>query len=329
MHIPGTWEYNAKKFQKTIHINMKITTIIDVVNPQSNGKLISAELKRQGHEVQILFRRFPLNKLIQNITEFRPEVVFGTHTHRDLSKDTTQKIKNTPSHPLMVLWYVDGYGATNPPDDKNFEKVKGIYDLMLVSVKGLVPELEGYAKKVVWSPQYFDNTFFKPTIKRTDVFDICFLGNVWLETCNRLKFIDVLRKKYKILIGGGVSGNTVIGPAAVANFYTQSKIAIDIPGSLYPRKELMIPQRLYQAMGLGCLFISQWVPGMGQFFIPKIHLDMYNDNTIESLCNKIDYYLEHQDELKKIALAGQKEILDKHTISVRVKQYIQEIEELL
>jgi len=229
----------------------------------------------------------------------------------------------------MVLWYVDGYGLTNPPDDKEFEKVKGIYDLMLVSVKGLVLELEGYAKKVVWSPQYFDNTFFKPTIKRTDAFDICFLGNVCPKTLNRLNFIDALRKKYKILIGGGVSGNTIIGSKAVANFYSQSKIAIDIPGSLYPRKELMIPQRLYQAMGLGCLFVSQWVPNMEQLFIPKVHLDMYEDNTIEGLCSKIDYYLEHQDELKRIALAGQNEIMKNHTIEVRVKQYIQEIRKLL
>ncbi|MCK4359397.1 MAG: glycosyltransferase family 1 protein [Candidatus Cloacimonetes bacterium] len=308
---------------------MKITTIIDVVNPQSNGKLITAELRRQGHKVQVLSRKLSPNRIVQSIIKFCPEVVFGTHTHRAFSNDITRKIKNTPSHPLMVLWYVDGYGSTNPPDDKEFEKIKGLYDLMLVSVKGLVPELEEYAKKIVWSPQYFDNTFFKPTIKRTDAFDICFLGNVCPKTLNRLEFINVLRRKYKILVGGAELGKMFIGSIALASFYMQSKIAIDIPGSLYPRKELMISQRLYQAMGLGCLFISQQVPSIEQLFVPKIHLDVYEDNTIESLCSKIDYYLEHQDELKKIALVGQKEILDKHIISVRVKQYIQEIRKLL
>jgi spore maturation protein CgeB len=222
---------------------------------------------------------------------------------------------------------VDGYGPNHSADMENFERSKGAYSLMLVAVKGLVPELEGYAEKVVWVPQYFDNIFFSPSIGRTDEYDVCFLGNLnpnCLEI--RKKFIEELNKKYKLIVGGSGLGPMYYGTSC-ADFYMRSKIAVELPKGI-PNRELLFSDRIYRAMGLGCLFITLDSLGIEQMFTPGIHLDVY-DGTVGGLCERIDYYLEHEDERKKIALEGQKEILEKHTISVRVKQYLEEIKKVL
>jgi hypothetical protein len=84
---------------------MKLSMVIEITNPQSNGKLISMELKRQGNQVQMLDMRSDPDCLINRISEFSPEVVMGTHTHRVLSGETIKKIRQIPSKPLTVLWY--------------------------------------------------------------------------------------------------------------------------------------------------------------------------------------------------------------------------------
>lgn len=305
---------------------MKITMLIEVTNPQSNGKLIAAELRRQGHQVQTLNMVSDGDYLVNEIFGFRPDTVIGTHTHRSLSKEIIWRIKHTPSHPVAVLWYVDAYSPKDTVGGENFEKTKGIYDLMLVSVKGLVKDFQefNYAHRIVWVPQYFDNTFFKPTIERTNEYDVCFLGNVYPAASYRFDYLRILESNFKTLKGGYGFGRVITGRES-ADFYMKSKIAIDIP-SFLPGRELLMSERIFKAMGLGCLFLSQNVVGLKQLFTPGLHLDVYGD-TMGGLCKKVEYYLNHPDELKKIAEAGQREVLEKHTISVRVKRYLKVIEE--
>lgn len=308
---------------------MKISMIIEMTNPQSNGRLIIRELIRQGHEVQVLDMTAPSEQLITLTEEFQPQVVFGTHTHRTLSKECTQKIKDISSHPLMVLWYVDLYGPTNYPDDEEFKKVKGIYDLMLVAVKGIVSDLEGYAKKVVWSPQYYDPTFFGYSnfSERSDIYDVCFIANLHVVAPDRKKFVEVLSGRFKIMTaGGGISRGYVVGKNS-SLIYLSSKMSFDTNKSL-PETSLGFSDRLFKCMANGCLFLAPPIKDLELLFIPGEHLDTY-DGTIEKLCEKIDYYLGHDEERKKIAKQGMAEIYKKHMIDIRVKHYIKEIEEML
>jgi hypothetical protein len=308
---------------------MKISMIIEMTNPQSNGRLIVRELLRQEHEVQVLDMTAPSEQLIMLAKEFQPQVVFGTHTHRTLSKECTQKIKDTSSHPLMVLWYCDGYGPTSYFDAEDFNKVKGIYDLMLVAVKGIVIELEGYAKKVVWTPQYYDPTFFGyfDFYERNDIYDVCFIGNLHVAAPDREKFVEILSKRFKMVaFGAGFSSSPVVGKRS-SLVYLSSKMSFDTNKSL-PETSLRFSERLYKCMANGCLFLAPPTKGLELLFIPGEHLATY-DGTIEGLCEKIDYYSGHDEERKKIAKQGMAEIFEKHTIDIRVKQYIKEIEEML
>lgn len=289
---------------------------------------MTAELQRQGHIVQALDMRRDGNFLVEEVAVFQPDVIFGTHTHRTLSASDAMRMKKLACDPLMVLWYCDGYSPLDSITGKNFEQTKGIYDLALVTVKGLLADFEEmeYCDWVAWAPQYFDDVFFKPTIRRTDEFDVCFLGNIYPHATHRYQFLDALEARFKVLKGGNELGGLVYGKAC-ADFYMRSKIAIDIPSGLPPKK-LLFSDRIYRAMGLGCLFISQNVTGIERMFTLGVHLDMY-DNTIKDLCAKIEHYLKHPEELKRIARAGRKEIMKRHTIGIRVRQYVKAIEQVM
>lgn len=325
---------------------MKLSMIIEMTDPQSNGKLIVNELLRQGHEVQSLDMTQNPDIIIKKINVYNPTCVLGTHTHRSFTGGVIEKIKKLPCHPLTVLWYVDGYGPNHPVDKNNFEKSAGAYDLVLCGVKGLVEELLnfGFSKKVVWTPQYYDPTFYGHSnfSERTDSYDVCFIGSFYPLAPDRPKFITALSKKYKIIVNGYIGYNRSIGHdkyngyrghggyiqgKECSSVYLSSKISFDTNKNV-SKSSLLISSRVFMCMANGCLFLAPPTKDLDLLFIPGKHLDTY-DGTIEGLCEKVDYYLAHDEERKTIARQGMLEIFEKHTIAVRVKEYIKEIKEML
>jgi spore maturation protein CgeB len=91
--------------------------------------------------------------------------------------------------------------------------------------------------------------------------------------------------------------------------------------------ELQMSDRIYKILGCGCFCLTQPIQGLEQLFQDGKHLVVFDG--YEDLCNKIDYYLKHEEEREKIALEGQKEVFEKHTINIRVKEYLKEIEKML
>ena len=61
----------------------------------------------------------------------------------------------------------------------------------------------------------------------------------------------------------------------------------------------------------------------GKLFEDKKHIVYYTDDTI---CDLINYYLEHEDERMHIANEGYKEVLNNHTYMHRVKKIIEDYE---
>ena len=55
---------------------------------------------------------------------------------------------------------------------------------------------------------------------------------------------------------------------------------------------------------------------------------IYYSNEEECL-EKIKYYLEHDDERKKIAYSGQKKVMEKHTIKSRMDDLMEKVEEMI
>lgn len=314
---------------------MKIGILTSTQNGSHlNGLLVYNEMKHQGIDVTLLSFERPYEQIIQIVKreKFDCVLVFGISRYPRFVYERLGRFTK------LVVWYADG---RLPGKDKGYwETYKDLFDLFIVSVKGMIPVAEKYVKRAIFIPQFYDRVFYTPTSERLDpdykIHDVCFVGN-----SNRSKdelrhaWLHKLAERFRLKVLGwvpGLSSHVAFG-SEMANVYSQSKVAIDVEW-LYAlkyfgeRPEFKTSDRLFKALGCGCCYITYPIIGIEEFFKPGEHLVMYN-GTYEDLCEKIEYYLEHEDEREKIAVAGQEEVLRKHTLTVRVKQYIEAMEEIL
>ena len=311
--------------------------------PYQNGLLIAREMKAQGHEVLVkclveLERSKPFQHpltpggarygyerdMLETAKQFKPDCLFVTGTGVE-TKHLFEEISKLGIK--LVLWNADAYVPGN--DSSYWDRYKGVFDLIITSVEGMVKVLEGYAKEVIFLPQYYDQVYYKPTIERLnskhEIYDVCFIGHTqkgWgldvRENC-----IIALKEFCNVKVFGdmpGFSSGIELYGTEMANVYSQSKITFT---THIVRKDMgwKISDRIFKAMGCGCLFMCPPVAKLEQFFIPGKHLVTY-DGSVADLKSKVEYYLEHEEEREKIVKCGQNEIMKNHTISVRVKQYI-------
>jgi len=323
---------------------MKILVFAYCNKPYQNGLLIAREMKTLGHEVLVkclvekercLPYSHPLKpgsakyvyeqQMFEFAKQFNPDYLFVTGTGVE-PKEFFEGISKLGIK--LVLWNADAYV---PDKDKGYwDRYKGVFDLIITSVEGMAKVLEDYAKSVTFLPQYYDNVYYKPTIKRLDaeheIYDICFIGNTQRgrgifarENC-----IKALNKFCKVTVFGNVSGvssKAELYGTEMANVYRQSKITFDTLHVIKKDLGWKISDRIFKAMGCGCFFICPPMQGLEQFFTPGKHLVIY-DGSVEDLELKVKYYLEYEDEREKIAKRGYEEIMKNHTIGVRVNQYL-------
>jgi len=309
---------------------MKIFISGPLHSPNQNGLLIARAFREIGHEVLTYPIGAPSVDIVEMVKQYNPAFVL------QCGGRTVSPLHLLPLRQLgykLVLWYPDAYGPTAPPDIEFFKQVKGKFDLILVAVKGIVPQLEGFATKVVWGPQYYDQTYYKPTIERLDprceIYNVCFIGhNNGGISPDRNIYIPKLYEKHRIkVIGRGFDvPSIVIETKEIANIYRNSKIALNFITKIN-KCSLQMSDRIYKILGCCSFCLTQPIPGLEQLFQDGKHLVVFDG--YEDLCSKIEYYLKHEEEREKIAKQGQQEVLEKHTISTRVREYLKEIEKIL
>lgn len=309
---------------------MKIFILCYMHTPHQNGLLIARAFAEEGHTANVCSLATPWQDIVSNVCKFKPDFVFQTGG-RDVLNKHLSELKRLGYR--LILWYPDAYGPNFKPDVVFFKQVKGKFDLILSTVKGIVPQLKKYANNVVWGPQYYDQVYYKPTIGRLDpkyrICDVCFVGNNNKGISpDRETYILKLYEKYNIkVIGKGFSVPSVcIETNEIANIYRNSKIALNFVTEINSC-DLQMSDRVYKILGCGCFCLTQPIPNLEQLFQNGKHLVVFDG--YKDLLEKIDYYLEHEEEREKIALEGQKEVLKNHTINIRVNQYLEAMKRIL
>jgi hypothetical protein len=146
--------------------------------------------------------------------------------------------------------------------------------------------------------------------------DIAFTGQVY---GNRDLFIEGLKKKYgdrfKVF-------NNVFGE----DFYDLCQSAKILVSPKFPSDDYFWSNRIYMTLGAGGFLIHPYCKGLEDEFVAGEHYEDYR--TQEELYTKIDYYLEHDKERKKIANAGYDKTIKDFSYTERVKKLISEIEKI-
>ena len=102
-------------------------------------------------------------------------------------------------------------------------------------------------------------------------------------------------------------------PAKLANdLYNSSKININIH---HPQSVEGMAIRTFEIIGAGGFQIMERQKGALPYFEEDVHMAYYESNA--EFLEKCAYYLKHDDQRIKIAIAGHKIALDKHTWKAR------------
>lgn len=83
--------------------------------------------------------------------------------------------------------------------------------------------------------------------------------------------------------------------------------------------------RIPETLGRGGFLLHPYVEGIEDHFTDGTHLRLWNHGDFDELGRLIDYYLEHDDERRAIAEAGQAHVLEHHTYTVRARQIVEHV----
>lgn len=145
-----------------------------------------------------------------------------------------------------------------------------------------------------------------------------------ITTIERMSFLEEISRKYTVDIFTHIKDFTmpnVINHGA-ADYYTempyvfkQSRINLNI--TLRSIKS-GIPLRAFDIMGSEGFLLSNYQNDLLELFVPEEDFVYYKDKK-DLLC-KVDYYLAHEEERRKIAKNGHDKVAARHTYRHRVKE---------
>ncbi|MFA7245502.1 MAG: glycosyltransferase [Candidatus Magasanikbacteria bacterium] len=264
--------------------------------------------------------------ILAQIKEYRPDVIY-IQLMAHISPVFLKKIKKYCK--LLV-----GQIACPMPSLNYFKD----YDLILSSLPNYVEKF----KKAGIKSEYFKLGFEKEVLnnlsKKDNFFDVVHIGgygpvhnerNALLEKVSKIVPIDFWGYGVNNLSSESPIRKKIHGESWGVNMFEtlyNSKITmtkhIDSVAGEYANN-----MTLFEATGVGTLLITDEKKNLSELF--KIGEEVVTYKNAEDLADKIKYYLDHEEERKKIALAGQRRTLTEHTYTNRMQELIKIIENYL
>ena len=142
----------------------------------------------------------------------------------------------------------------------------------------------------------------------------------------RSEIIRMIGKKYPMTLytrdrSFHAEGVTVRGPVDYFREFPLVVKCTDINLNISLRSIVTgIPMRIFDIMGAGGFVLTDYREDMLQFFVPGEDYVYYESR--EDLLEKLEYYLSHDDERRRIAESGHEKIAQAHTFDHRVREIL-------
>lgn len=177
--------------------------------------------------------------------------------------------------------------------------------------------VKAYKGKSYWLPHAFEPQAY-PNITTLKKYDVAFIGHMQLDAPNynsmsRVRALDRLFRQFPNFYYGSrhpqFPTKNLFEDAAKR--FSEARIVFNI--SIKDD----INMRVFEAMGTGSFLLTNYLPTLGDLFKDGKHLVTYD--SYDDMIDKAKYYLEHEKEREKIAEAGYKEVIKKHTYQNRIE----------
>jgi hypothetical protein len=260
-------------------------------------------LKMRGWIKQVLFAQ---------IKYFKPTVVYF-HDLWVMNSEDLEYLKSTLGIKLVV-----GQIASPIPNDKQaLEK----YDLIITSLPNFIKTFTQMGVKTEYLKWCAYGKLPKLIKSQKRIYDTVFAGSFTHLHTKGDKMLNYLSRHTKLDLWGFGQPHLphYHGLAYGKNLYkilAQSKIAINRHIDL--SENYANNMRMYEATIMGGLLITDQKENMNEFF--KVGKEVINYTSHQDLLKKIKYFLDHPQELNRIAKAGQKRTLKNHTYEIRMQE---------
>jgi hypothetical protein len=230
---------------------------------------------------------------------------YDTHIWVDWGEDA---LKSLITYPMIdcprpnIYWASD----THLGYDYRLEMAKK-FDHVFVAQKRAVEEFKRDGVEAEWLPHAFEPLAYPKFELASKKYEVGFIGHINSE--NRIDALDRLFKEFPNFF----YGQRLFEEAAEK--FCESKIVFNI--SMLDDLNM----RTFEAMGTGSFLLTNWIPTIEEVFEDGKHLVLYR--SLDEMVDKAKWYLAHDSERERIALAGYEEVMAKHTIQHRVDRMLE------
>ncbi len=249
---------------------------------------------------------------------------------------TLEAIKEElPAIQLVNINYDDFFSRSPSNYFSNLDRLIPLYDWIFPSKKANVEELISIgAPRVHYLPLGYDETVHYPVSPNREISlrrggEVIFVGTY---TAARAEYLDHI-VNYELAIWGGhwkrrkirpdlwrriqaTGNNRIVWGPELSAVLNASKIALNF---FRPDNRDTHNHRSFELPACGVFTLSQRSDELGEFFQEGREIAMFS--SIDELREKVRYYLDHDREREKMALAAHERLIKgKHTIRDRVEK---------
>jgi len=252
--------------------------------------------------------------LAAQIRRYRPDVILN----QVLDGISGRFLAEMREHTRLLV----GQVAAPLPEDMDL----GMYDLILSSLPNFVERFRRAGLASELSRLAFERRILDAVPGRERVHPVSFVGSISRHHDERTRLLGDLRERFGLMIwgqgadrlpadsplrsahNGPAWGREMYGILAGSGMALNHHIAI---AGRYANN-----MRLYEATGMGALLVTDWKENLHEIFEPGTEVAAYRSH--DECMEMIGYYLEHEDERRAIAEAGQRRTLRDHTYERRM-----------
>jgi len=303
---------------------MKVLHIGICANNTSISKAFKSILKEKNYKEIYCFIPNVNEISINTYNEFKPDLIFlQLQDHKIINNQTLDYFKSNGSKVInwtgdkrtsIPRWMIDAAPFVDITSFSNMEDVRNFNGI-------------GYNSKYLEIG--YDETIYTNKGTKYPCQEIIFMGNNYgnnyfpmskfrYDIAEYLKFI--YQNKFGLYGHGWINANGDINysQSIEAQYYRGCNIAINCSHFNVARYN---SDRLLRILGSGTFCLSYKHPEMEQDYENYKHLVYFE--SLEDLKNKIDYYLENEEERKEIAKNGRKLVLNRNTFKHMVKNILE------
>jgi len=255
-------------------------------------------------------------EIIVLVRKEHPKYVIWTPWQYDIQESTLEIIRKGGS--IVVGWFFD--------DEWRFDEYSKWWiphlDYCVTNAIEAVPKYRELGARVV---QTIPNTGVAIDYDWANIvekYDVSFVGTI--RYADREKYIDKLKRRaIPIHLFGTGSGAGYISFGEMVYIFKTSKINLNFSKEwIYLRSQ--IKGRVFQVCMAGGFMLTEYAPGVENYF--EIDKEIVCFHNAEEMIDKINYYLNHDEERRAIARAGWERACREYTSSSMVARVFNEIE---